>query len=362
MQGKNSNCTAFIGTFTSGDNKGIYIYNVDLQTGMLKQIGISPKIDNPSYLTITKDNNFLYSVIETNEFENAYGGAVASFSIDKNTDRLKLLNIQPTKGKGPCYILTDSKRRFLFTANYAEGTLSEFPIESDGRIGPLLFTVNDYDYDFGTKPAGSPHAHFVAFTPDERYLCSVDLGLDRIYFFEFNHENGELIFSRNISLSLAAGKGPRHLAFHPEANFVYIISELSSEIFVFKYDPSDYKLHNIQTVSALPEGYTGKSTCAAIHISKDGKFLYASNRGHDSIAAFKINETSGRIELISHYSTRGKCPRDFGISPDGNYLYALNQSSDTIVSFDIDKQTGALIPTNDIVNVPAPVCIKFLSR
>ncbi|MDO8685160.1 MAG: lactonase family protein [Clostridiales bacterium] len=352
-------CTAYIGTYTSEKSEGIYAIDLDSKTGKLKQKGVMAKLENPSYLTIDINNKYLYSVLETGTFEGEYGGGVAAFSIENRSGGLKLLNYQSTKGQSPCHISTNSLNSYLFAASYGDGTVTVFPINPDGSIGSLLSKTSRIFLRPNTGKQENPHAHFVTLTPQEKHLCAVDLGLDRIMVYEYDQKNGALTYSENLSVSVKPGSGPRHMEFHPGGEFAYLINEFGSDVVVLNYSPYNFRFMQIQEISTLPEGYTGTNFCAAIHVSPDGNFLYASNRGHDSIAVFKIHKISGKLTLVSHSTTLGKFPRDFAIDPTGKFLIAANQNSDTIVSFAIIEESGKLEPVDSIIDVPSPVCIKF---
>lgn len=349
---------AYIGTYTNEEHDGIYIYNVDEATGRLQNAGIAPKIDNASYLIVDKNNKYLYSVIETEEFNGENGGAVAAFSIDKNTGMLNLLNVQPTKGKAPCHLCVDKEHKNLYTANYNEGTASVFPLNIDGSIAPISQVIEHKGQGPNKERQEKPHVHFVKFAFDEKYLCVVDLGIDSVVMYDVDKSSRTLTPDNNLSVKIKAGSGPRHLEFHPEGKYLYVINELSSDIVVLKYCKEDNKFEEVQTISTLSEEYNGTSYSAAIAISSDGNFLYASNRGDDSIAAYKIDKATGMLTLIAHYSSQGKWPRDIKIDPTGNYVYAANQNSDSVACFKVNK-SGEL-KFLESIKVQSPVCITFV--
>ncbi len=348
---------AYVGTYTTGDSKGIYVFNMDPFTGKWELLDTVSAVENPSYLAISKDRRHLYSVGETNEFNGRESGAAASFSIDERTGRLKFINMQASGGRAPCHIAADAGNMWLFVANYAEGTVSIFSIESDGSISKESNVI----YHKGSGPVldrqEKAHAHFVGLTPDEKFLCAVDLGIDRIVVYDFNGIDGKLKSLDEKSVPVRPGAGPRHMDFHPGGRFAYLLNELTSDIVVLEYAGSAFR--QVQFISALPQGYSGESYAAAIHVSRDGKFLYASNRGHDSIASYKIDGNNGRLELLAHTSTGGNFPRDFAIDPAGRYLYAANQHTGNIVQFKI-PDSGVPIPTGYEIKVPDAVCIKLI--
>lgn len=349
---------AYIGTYTSGNSEGIYIFNMNSETGRLEQLGTASDIANPSYLAISKDNKYLYSVIETEKFNGELGGGVASFTIDRSTGKLNLINTKGTKGVAPCHLCVNESNSSLYVANYGEGTVSSFSLDSKGGIDSLTSILVHEGWGPDVDRQEKAHAHCVVLTAKEEYLCAVDLGIDETRLYNLSN-NRSLLFSAEHSIALNPGSGPRHIIFHANGKFAYIINELGSTVTVLNYSETDYKFSVVQYISTLPDGYEGENAPGAIHISPDGKFLYASNRGHDSIAVFKINKSSGKLELVSHSATEGKYPRDFEIDPTGKYLYVANQLSDNVTAFAICSDTGKLEPLGITYNIPSPVCIKF---
>lgn len=347
----------FIGTYTSGYSKGIYNLDMNDETGMLSPINNPTELENPSYLVFSKDKKHLYTVVENADYKGEYGGAVAAFSIAPSTGELELLNYQSTKGKHPCHLCVDSNNKYLFAANYSEGSFSVFSINEDGSIEPCLHSIRHQGSGPNRQRQEAPHVHFVALTPDEDHLCVIDLGIDSLVVYDFDKNTGAVNYNKELTVSLKPGSGPRHLVFHPNGRFVYIVTELSCEVAVLKYSKEGFE--SLQYISTLPQDYADNNTCASIQLSPDGKFLYASNRGHDSIAVFNIDNNSGKLELVEITSTAGKNPRDFAIDPTGHYLYAANQDSDNLTAFIIDNETGKISPTGEFIEISKPVCIKF---
>lgn len=350
----NNKLTAYVGTYTTGESKGIYRFTLDLLTGKIENINLAAEIGNPTYLCIDKNNKYLYSVAKV---ENA--GGVASFSIDADSEKLALINYQISEGNPPCHVSLDKKGSYLFSANYHKGEASVFLLSKDGSINPPSSIVKHEGSGPNEKRQEKPHAHYISLTPDERHVCAVDLGIDKIVAYDFN--NGILSKSDELTLTLNPGCGPRHMVFHPNKNFAYILTELSSEVIALKYSPSDNTFKVLQYISSLPEDFTGENLGSAIHISSDGKYLYAANRGHNSIAVFAMDLSSGKLQLVDHTFTQGSEPRDFCLDPTGKYLIAANQTTNNIVPFKIDNETGKLIQINNAVTIPSPVCIKFLN-
>ena len=350
----------YVGTYTHGKSKGIYIFDFDAISGKLELKGVSSELENPSYLCVSKNSKYLYAVMEVGEFQGEAGGAVGAYSIDSRTGLLKLINIQPTKGKDPCHLSTDSTGKYLFAANYSEGTFSVYPIGRDGQIDTISFIIRHMGSGPNKARQEEPHVHYVALTPDEKYLCAVDLGIDKINIYSFTLKDGCPAIEENLPVTVKPGSGPRHMVFHPNSGFAYLLTELSSEVIAFEYNCHIGAFNQIQCITTLPAGLKGTNYCAAIHISPCGKFLYSSNRGHDSIALFRIIQASGRLEPVSHIPTRGSFPRDFAIDPTGRFLFAANQDSDTIIPFAIMPDSGLLEQTGDIMEIPDPVCIKVI--
>jgi 6-phosphogluconolactonase len=350
MVTENSRLKAYVGTYTNGESQGIYSFTFNLSSEKIENIKLEAKLDNPTYLTITSDNKFLYSVIK----EGAAGGA-AAFEI--NGEQLKSINNQLAEGSSPCHVSLDKANKYLFTANYHKGEATVYPINEDGSLTEASALVRHDGSGPNKARQDKPYAHYSTLTPDEKYLCVIDLGIDKLMIYSVG--NGKL--EKHKELSLKPGCGPRHMAFHPNEKYAYILTELSAEIVALQYDNKEGSFSIIEYVPTLPADFTEENTASAIHLSPDGKFLYASNRGHDSIAVFSIDNSTGKLQFVAHTSTEGSAPRDFAITPEGDYLIAANQFSSNLVPFSIDKATGKLTRTGDVVSLPNPVCIKFLS-
>lgn len=349
----------YVGTYTSGESQGIYIYRMDPATGELKPVG-SIKADNPSYLAIGAGRRFLYAVNEVTEFAGKSGGAVSAFSINQKTGALRFENQQPSLGGAPCYISVDRKDRFVLVANYVGGNIAVLPLQRDGRLGVAVDVEQHNGSGANPERQERPHAHSFILDPADRFAFAADLGTDKIMVYRFDQRSGNLAPNSPPWAQVKAGAGPRHLVFHPARGYVYVINELDSTVTAFSYDEVRGRLSEIQTVSAVPAGFSGENSCADIHLSPSGKFLYGSNRGHNSIVVFKIDENTGRLAHVEHVPTGGKTPRNFCIDPVGNFLLAANQKSNTIVTFRIDPLSGRLRPTNRITEVPSPVCLKMI--
>lgn len=350
---------AYIGTYTQNGGKGIYIYNLDPDTGNMELVGISSELENPSYLSISHDNRYLYAVSEADSVDGAVGGAAAAYMIEKHTGKLMFLNSVTAKGSLSCHISTDKANTCLFAANYGEGSLIAFRLNADGSIGSTASYIRHHGSGPNPERQEKPHVHFTTLTPDEKYLCAVDLGIDKIVVYGLDANNQAKLLTEEFSVPVRPGSGPRHMAFSPDGRFAWVINELSSDIFSFAYDSSVPSFTGIECKTALPEDFTGVSYGAAIQVSPDGNFLYASNRGHDSIVAYKIDKSTGRLGQPFFTPSQGSWPRDFSIDPTGKFLFAANEHSGNIVPFSIQPDSGMLEPLGKEIAVPDPVCIKF---
>lgn len=347
-----SNLKAYVGTYTNGESEGIYSFTINLASGEIANIKLEAKLDNPTYLNITKDNKYLYSVMKAGNM-----GGVAAFAINGSVDGLKHINHQLGEGSSPCHVSLDNADKYVFSANYHKGEALAFPINREGALSEASALVIHEGSGPNKERQEKPHAHYSSLTPDNKYLCVVDLGIDKLLVYAFN--NGTL--SKYSELAFKAGSGPRHMEFHPDGKFAYLLTELSSEVVALDYNKEEGTFSILQYISALPADFTQESAGSAVHVSPDGKYLYASNRGHDSIAVFSIDSSTGKLQLIAHTPTEGSGPRDFTIVPDGSLLIAANQNSSNIVPFSVDKNTGTLARIGDIVSISNPVCIKFLN-
>ncbi|HEY0170881.1 MAG TPA: lactonase family protein [Pyrinomonadaceae bacterium] len=349
----------YVGTYTTGASEGIYLYRLDLSDGSLKRTGAIAGIRDPSYLTLAPGGRFLYAVNEIEDFGGAKSGAVSAFAVERKTGALRLLNQTASKGGAPCYVTTTESGRFVLVANYSGGNVAVLPVRADGSLGEAV----DVERGAGAGPnrerQEAPHAHCVLLDRANKFAYSCDLGTDKVMAHRFDAGGGGLTPNEPPYFSTKPGAGPRHLAFHPRGRFLYLMNELDSTVTALAHDAARGTLRELQTVSALPRDFSGANTGADIHLTPDGKFLYSSNRGHDSIAGFAVNPRTGRLRPIGHTPTGGRTPRNFVIDPSGRFLLAANQKSDNIVTFRLDTRTGALRPTGQTANVPSPVCLKL---
>jgi 6-phosphogluconolactonase len=350
----------YVGTYTRGKSEGIYLYRFNLTSGELKPLSIAKGITNPSYLAIDANRKYLYSVNETSEFSGKPTGALTAFAIDQRTGELRELNQQPSHGTSPCYTTVDPSGKFVLVANYSSGSLAVFPIKSDGSLGESSDVVQHQGKGQNQRRQEGPHAHCIVMDRSGKYAFAADLGIDKVMIYRFDAKTGKLTPNSTPFAQTKPGAGPRHFTIHPGGKFAYVINELDSTLTSFSYDNSKGVLKEMETVSTLPEGFQGNNSCADVHVHPSGKFLYGSNRGHDSIVAFTIDQRSGKLGYLAHESTQGKTPRNFGIDPTGAFLLAANQNSDTVVTFRIDQNTGKLKPSGQVTAVPTPVCLKFI--
>ena len=349
----------FVGTYTStGKSEGIYVCVMNSETGELVRLR-SFKSTNPSFLAIDRSKRFLYAVNEVGEYAGKPGGGVSAFAIEPGTTNLRLLNEQASEGADPCHLFIDRKGKTLLVANYTGGSISALPIRSDGTLGRAV-DVKQHAGSSIKEQQKSAHAHCIILDQSERYALAADLGIDKVMIYRFDPVTGKLTQGKQPWAELQAGAGPRHLTFHPSGKYVYAINELDSTMTTLKYNPVNGTLDVIETVSTLPGDFSGTSYCADVHVSPSGKFLYGSNRGHNSIVVFEIDPRTGKLKQLEHVSTEGKWPRNFTIDPSGRFLLVANQHTDNVVVFNIDPKTGRLKNSGHSAEIPVPVCLKFL--
>lgn len=351
---------AYIGTFTNQKSKGIYAWRFHPATGQLTPAGLVAETASPSFLAVHPNQRFLYSVNEVSDYQGQKSGSVSAFSIDRTTGRLTLLNTVSSRGPGPCHLALDGKGKCLLAANYAGGSIAAFPVKADGRLDEASAFFQHNGAVALPERQGGPHAHCAMVSPDSRFALVADLGLDQVLVYRLNAARALLQPSDPPFAKVRAGAGPRHLVFHPNGRLVYLINEIGSTITSFSYDAAAGALHELQTVSTLPADFRGTNNTAEIAIHPSGKFLYGSNRGHDSIAVFAV-DAGGKLDPIQSVSTQGKTPRNFAIDPTGAYLLAANQNSDSVVVFRIDPLSGKLAATGVTIEAPSPVCIAFVA-
>ena len=349
---------AYVGTYTTKtSSKGIYAYRYDAATGNFSSLGVAAESADPSFVAANSNGRFLYAVNEAGK-----NSMVSAFSLEPKTGKLTLLNQLPALGEDPCYISFDKTGKYVLVANYSSGNIPVFPILPDGRLGEHTALVQHGGALGPNKERqDGPHAHWIETSRDNRFALAADLGLDEVLVYKFNAAKGTLSPNAPPFTKLHPGSGPRHIAFRPDGKFLYVISELSSTVTAFRYDAKAGNLRELQTVTTLPKEFSGRNDTAEIAVHSNGRFLYASNRGHDSIAVFAIDHAKGTLTFVSRVPTGGKEPRHFAIDPSGNYLLVENQLSNNLVVFKIDLATGGLNPTGQVIDVPSPVDLTFVA-
>lgn len=356
--GTTSSYFVYIGTYTTASSKGIYMFKFDAGTGESGTPVLVAEAKNPSFLEISHDGRFLYAVNETDRFDGQPGGSVSAYAVDEATGTLKLLNSVGTRGSGPCHLAIDPSNRCLVVANYGGGSVAAYRVGSDGRLSEPTSFFQHRGRSVNPRRQEGPHAHGVTFDREGRFVFVPDLGLDQILIYRVMAADGVLVQNEPAFVSVTPGSGPRHFVFHPNGRFAYVINELANTVCAFEYDSAKGSLREIQRVSTLPDGYVGENTTAEIEIEPRGRYLVASNRGHDSLATYAIAD-DGTLRLVGHASTRGKTPRNFAFDPSGDWLWVGNQASNQLVLFRFRPDTGGLEATGKVIELGAPVCVKY---
>lgn len=353
----------FVGTYTKKMSKGIYRLTMNGKTGALSGLKLVAKTAEPSFVAPHPNGRWLFAVNETTTFDGESAGSVSAFQIDKTTGDLKAVGkARSTHGSAPCYVSVDASGKFVLVANYHGGNLAVFRIGADGSLSEASDVVQHQGSSVNPKRQGEPHAHSILPDAKGQSILAADLGIDQVMGYRLDESSGKLVAHQPSTIQVEAGSGPRHLAISDDGKHAYAINELNSTVTAMDYDRASGKLQVIQTLSTLPADYTGNNGCADLHLSPDGRFLYGSNRGHDSIAIYAVDQASGRLTARGHAMMLGKTPRNFGIDPTGRFLLAANQNSDSITTFKINADTGALTATGSTAEVPTPVCVRFLAK
>ncbi len=348
----------YVGTYTQKESKGIYAWRFDAASGKLAPLGLTAETVNPTFLALRPDRRFLYSVSEIASFDGQKSGAVSAFAVDLETGKLKFINKVASRGTGPCFVSVDHTGRNVLVANYGSGSIAVLPIKDDGGLAEASVFIQHSGSSVNPKRQQGPHAHSINLSPDNRFAIAADLGLDKVLVYRFDAAKSSLVPNDPPFAAVKPGSGPRHFAFHPNKRYGYIINEMASTVTAFSWNANSGVLKEMQTVSTLPKDFSGDSTGAEVQVHPSGKFLYGSNRGHDSIAVFSI-DANGRLTPVEHVSTQGKVPRNFAIDPSGAWLFAANQNSGSVVIFRIDAKTGRLTPAGKTLEVASPVCVRF---
>jgi 6-phosphogluconolactonase len=350
----------YIGTYTGGGkSKGIYLFRLDSATGKLTPQGLAAETPNPSFLNFHPNGKFLYAVSEMPSSRGGREGGVSAFSIDPASGKLTLINTRSSRGAGPCFVRADATGKVVLVANYNSGSVAALPVKEDGSLGEAVGFQQHADSlsKQGRQPA--PHAHSANFSADNRFAVVADLGLDKLMVYRLDPAQAAITPNDPPFFSTAPGAGPRHFTFDPSGKHGYVINEINSTVTAMSWDKERGAFTELQTVSTVPSDFKGENTTAEVQVHPSGKFLYGSNRGHDSIVEFAIDDR-GKLKLVGHTPTEGKVPRNFGIDPTGRWLIAANQNTDSLVVFAIDQKTGKLSPNGQSVKVSSPVCVKFL--
>jgi 6-phosphogluconolactonase len=354
---------AYVGTYTGRGSRGIYLFQVaGGDEPALKPLGLAAELASPSFLAVDASRHRLFAVNEVNSVDGEPGGGVSAFSFDPTSGKLTALNRQSSRGAGPCHLALAPDGRHVLAANYGSGSVAVLPIGEDGLLGEATDFHQHAGHGPNPRRQEGPHAHCVTFSPDGRRVFVCDLGLDKVMIYHFDAATGKLTPNDPPYAELKPGAGPRHMAFGINARFAYVINELDSTVTTFAYDAASGALETIGSTSTLPTDFRGENTTAEIAVHPSGKFLYASNRGHDSIAAFVIDQATGTPTLLEHQPTGGRTPRHFAIDPAGEVLVAENQNSGTMKMFRIDATTGRLTATGELVETPTPVCTVFVGE
>ncbi len=350
-------CLVFVGTYTGKGSEGIYAYRFDPTTGESVSAGLAAATDNPSFLAADPKGRFLYAVNELATFQGKPTGAVSVFAIEQGSGRLKQLQQVSSLGSGPAHLSLDNSARHLMVANYGGGNYAVFPIGEDGRLGPHSAFVQDVGSSVDPRRQAGPHAHSIQVTHDNRLAIVADLGLDQLRLHRFDDKTGSLTPASPEFVAVEPGAGPRHVALAPAGQFVYVVNEMASTVTAFAYRVDPGTLAEQQTVPTLPSDFTGKNSAAEVRVDPRGRFLYVSNRGHDTIAVFGNRPDNGSLTPVEWIPSGGKGPRHFAIDPTGKWLLVANQHSDAIVLLQIDPSSGRLTPTSRSFKVVSPVCV-----
>lgn len=341
-----------VGTYTNRTSEGIYVFEFNSGTGEVKAVSVTSGLKNPSFFTVSPDGKNIYAVAE-----NDPEGSVYALQFNSATGQLKLINEQSSGGAHPCYIDIDHSGKTLVLANYTGASISVLPINGNKSVGELLQNIPQTGSSINQERQTSPHPHSAVFSPKSNYVFVPDLGQDKIIQYQLEKATGTL---KEVGFVKAEpGSGPRHLTFHPNQKFAFVINELNASITAYRYDKT---LTPIQTVKTLPNDFTGKNWCADIHVSPDGLFLYGTNRGHDSIVCYKIDPATGQLTFVERQSVQGKWPRNFMIDPTRNFVLVANQESDNIAIFRRDKSSGKLAFTGKEIKVSMPVCLRMIEK
>ncbi len=354
----------YVGTYTEegSSSKGIYAFRYDAASGEVTSLGLAAESVNPSFLAISPDGKFLYAVNEVQNYKGPNSGGVSAFAIDHATGRLKFLNEVPSRGADPCYITVDKTGKWVLVANYTGGSVAVFPVQEDGKLGEASDFIQHTGHGTNPQRQEGPHAHSIDLSPDNRFAFVDDLGLDSLFTYKFDASTGKLTRVDSATTHFNPGAGPRHFALHPSGKYAYVVAEMANTVTALSANPSDGTFKILQSLSTIPPTYKDRNDDAEITVHPTGRFLYASNRGHDSIAVFSIDEKKGTLTQTALVTGPIKEPRSFEIDPTGKLLFVENQKADNVVIFQIDAANhGTIKPSGQQFSVPSPVCLKFVA-
>ncbi|MBL8174414.1 MAG: lactonase family protein [Bryobacterales bacterium] len=357
-QKSSSTMLVYFGTYTRKTSKGVYVAKLDTATGKVSEPELAGEVSNPSFVTIHPNQKYLYAVSEMGG-GGAQGGGVTAFSIDKPSGKLTRLNQVSSKGSGPCHLNVDKTGRTLVVANYGSGSVAAMPVKPDGSLGDPVGFIQHAGSSVDKRRQAGPHAHSVNYSANNKFVIAADLGLDQVLVYKVDPATASLTPNNPPFAKVKPGGGPRHFTFHPKGKFAYVINEMGQAVTAFAWNAGKGALTEIQHISTLPDGVTvANNTTAEVVAHPNGKFLYGSNRGHNSIAVFSIAK-DGKLTRVENAPTQGEIPRNFAIDPSGKWLFAANQNTDNVVIFAIDQATGKLSPTGQQLKVDVPVCVRF---
>ena len=346
------------GSYSTPDKESVHLFQLNLQDGSLKKLNAVDGLTNPSFLKIHPNGKYLYTVNEVSTFDGKKSGGVTAFALDVNGGKLNKINQQPSGDTGPCHLTVDATGKYVLVAHYGGGSTSVLPIKIDGSVGAVVSQIKHKGSSVHSRQK-APHAHAVHVGPNNKFAFAPDLGIDKVLVFSFDEKTGAIAETKFDGAKLEPGSGPRHFGFHPDGKFAYVINEIKQTVTAFRYNAKRGRLRTLQTLSTVPHPVDGNST-AEVLVHPTGQFLYGSNRGHNSIAMFRINKKSGKLTALGHESTRGSTPRNFGIDPTGQFLLAANQQSDNVAVFRINQDTGKLKFTGNEIKLSKPVCVRMI--
>lgn len=362
-----TNLLTYIGTYTrsmsfvDAQSEGVYLYNLNVESGELTHQGTVSGLENPSFLAISPSQKYLYAVSEMAEKNGKPTGGVMAFARNPSSGELTYLNEQISGGAAPCHLIVDATESYVLAANYTGGSVCVMPIQADGSLGEMCeFIQHEGASNVNPARQEKAHAHSINLDASNRFAYVPDLGMDKIVIYNFDASSGKLTPNAQPHIETAPGAGPRHFDFHPNGNVVYAINELGNTITAYTFDSQSGALSEVHSVPTLPANFNEENTTADIHVHPSGKFVYGSNRGHHSIAVYHVDAATGRLTPQGHTSTQGETPRNFAIDPTGAVLLAANQDSSTVATYFINQETGGLTPTGVVASVPTPVCIKIM--